>query len=289
MHVRFLSVIIPLCEIVVGGKAHAILDVHLSLGGPMPLFSPSPFSLWLRLLLGVLGAASFGAGVAAVFLSTNGTGTGVLVAFGGIVLVLALLGDRIESLEFGGTKLKMRAAAAEKFALAEDSENRGDRVTAARLRAEAQALLEAAGPIAAEYRTVRGSMPPGPGRTMAMERVVARARKLADEQTFDPAEVLRWLREGNDEERVTALAMMQAKPELRNFDSALTAIKGSRTPFEQYHALLLADMMLDDLDAGDKQRLVQLVQSVRSRRFRRDTDRWLLSERILRRASERPD
>lgn len=138
-------------------------------------------------------------GVAAVFLSANGTGTGVLVAFGGIVLVLALLGDRIESLEFGGTKLKLRAAAAEKFALAEDSENRGDSATAARLRAEAQALLDAAGPIAAEYRTVRGSMPSGPARTMAMERVVADARKLADEQAFDPAVVLRWLREGNDE------------------------------------------------------------------------------------------
>jgi hypothetical protein len=212
-----------------------------------------------------------------------------LVAFGGIVLVLVLLGDRIESLEFGGTKLKMRAAAAEKFALAEDSENRGDRVTAARLRAEAQASLEAAGPFAAEYRDVRGSMPPGPARTMAMERVVARARKLADERTFDPAEVLRWLREGNDEERVTALAMMQAKPELRDFDSVLMAIKRARTPFEQYHALLLADMMLDDLDAGDKQRLVEVVNSVRGRGFRRDTDRWLLSEQILRRASERPD
>jgi hypothetical protein len=33
--------------------------------------------------------------------------------------------------------------------------------------------------------------------------------------------------------------MMQAKPELRNFDSVLTAIKRARTPFEQYHALLL--------------------------------------------------
>ncbi len=252
----------------------------------MPLTPPSPFSPWLRLLLGVLGAGSFGAGVAAVFFTTNGTGTGVLVAFGGIVLVLALLGDRIESLEFSGTKLKLRAAAAEKFALAEDSESRGDSVTAARLRAEAQALLEAAGPIAAEYRTVRGSMPPGPARTMAMERVVARARKLADEQVFDPAVVLRWLREGNDEERVTALAMMQAKPELRDMDSVLITIKRSRTPFEQYHALLLADMMLDDLDAGDKQRLVEVVKSVRGRRFRRDTDRWLLSERILRRAHE---
>lgn len=255
----------------------------------MLLTPPSPFSPWLRLFLGVLGAGSFGAGVAAVFLTTNGTGTGVLVAFGGIVLVLALLGDRIESFEFSGTKLKLRAAAAEKFALAEDSENRGDSVTAARLRAEAQALLEAAGPIAAEYRTVRGSMPPGPARTMAMERVVARARKLADERTFDPAEVLGWLREGNDEERVTALAMMQAKPELRDLDAVLIAIRRSRTPFEQYHALLLADIMLDDLDGSDKQLLIEVVKGVRGRRFRRDTDRWLLSERILRRASNRPD
>jgi hypothetical protein len=92
----------------------------------MPLFSQSPFRLWLRLLLGGLGATSFGAGVVAVFITMNGTGTGVLLAFGGVVLVLALLGDRIESLEFGGTKLKLRAAAAEKFALAEDSESRGD-------------------------------------------------------------------------------------------------------------------------------------------------------------------
>jgi hypothetical protein len=254
----------------------------------MPLFSPSRFGVWLRLLLGTLGAASFGAGVVAVFVSANGTGTGVLLAFGGAVLVLALLGDRIDSLEFGGTKLKLRAAAADKFALAEDSESRGDSVTAARLRAEAQVLLEAAGPIASEYRTVRGSMPAGPARTMAMELVVARARQLAMEQAFDAAEVRRWLQEGNDEERVTALAMMEAEPELRDVDAALSAIKRSRTPFEQYHALLLADRMLDDLNADDKQRLVEIVSGVRGWRFRHDTDRRLLSEQILHKASKAP-
>ena len=46
----------------------------------------------------------------AVFVTQNGTGTGVLITFGGILLVLALLGDRIESFAFGGSKLKMRAA-----------------------------------------------------------------------------------------------------------------------------------------------------------------------------------
>jgi hypothetical protein len=163
--------------------------------GLMRRLSPSPFGLWVRLLLGVLGAASFGAGVTAVFRTMNGTGTGVLLAFGGTVLVLALLGDRIESLEFGGTRLKLRAAAAEKFALAEESENQGDTITAARLRAEARALLETAGPIASEYRAVRGSMPAGRARTMAMERVVARARQLAAEQSFEPAEVIRWLQD----------------------------------------------------------------------------------------------
>jgi hypothetical protein len=252
----------------------------------MPLFSPSRFGVWLRLVLGTLGFASLATGAAAVFTSANGTGTGVLIAFGGTVLVLALLGDRIDSLEFGGAKLKLRAAAAEKFALAEESESRGDRLAAAKLRAEAQALLDAAGPIASEYRTVRGSMPPGPARTMAMELVVAHARQLAMEQNFDPSEVRRLLQEGNDEERVTALAMMQAEPELRDVDTVLTAIERSHTPFEQYHALLLADTMLDDLNAQDKQHLIEIVDGLRGRRFKRDTDRWVLSEQILNRANK---
>ncbi len=67
---------------------------------------------------GPLGVGSFGTGVLAVFVSTNGTGTGVLLAFGGAALVVALLGGRIESVEFGGTTLRLRAAAAERFSLA---------------------------------------------------------------------------------------------------------------------------------------------------------------------------
>jgi hypothetical protein len=77
----------------------------------------SPFTPVLRVLTGLLGAASFGTRVFAVFVTQNGTGTGVLLAFGGVLLVLALLGDRIESFEFGGATLRLRAAAAERFAL----------------------------------------------------------------------------------------------------------------------------------------------------------------------------
>lgn len=239
----------------------------------------------LRLILGGLGAGAFGAGVAAVFVSENGTGTGVLIAFGGAVLVLGLLGNRIESLEFGGTKLRLRAAAAERFALAEESERRGDADEANRLRLEAQTLLDAAGPIAADYQSLRASMRPGPDRTRALEGVMARARRQAQESSFDAAEVARWLRDGSDEERVTALGMMQAKPELRDFDGMLMAIDQSRSAFEQYHALRLAVEMVDDLDASQRRQLADVVKGARGLRLRRDSDRWRLSEEILRRTS----
>jgi hypothetical protein len=246
----------------------------------------STFTIGLRLLLGLLGAGSFGVGVLAVFTTENGSGTAVLLVFGGGLLVLALLGNRIESLEFGGAKLRLRAAAARRFALAEESEERGDATEAARLRAEAQALLEAAGPIAADYRSVRGSMRSGPARTMALEGVVARARRLAAEQPFDRAEVARWLRDGSEEERITALGMMQEDPQLRDLDAMIVAIGDSHSAFEQYHALLLASWMMDDLDDGQRRRLAAAVEGVRGFRFRRDTDRWQLSEEILRRVNQ---
>jgi hypothetical protein len=254
----------------------------------MPPRSNSPFQPWLRLLLGVLGGASFAGGVMAVFVTQNGTGTGVLITFGGILLVLALLGDRIESFEFGGSKLKMRAAAAEKFALAEDSEDRGDATTAARLRIEARALLEAAGPIASEYRIVRGSMPEGSERTVAMERIMDRARRLATQEVFQPDEVIGWLRDGSDEERITALAMMQAKPELREFGATLAAIKDSRSAFEQYHAMILVKQMLGDLNVEQKQRLSEVIRDERSLRFPYDDSRRRLSEEILDGLGTRP-
>ncbi|WP_159401554.1 hypothetical protein [Streptomyces sp. NRRL F-5053] len=242
----------------------------------------------LRVLLGLLGAASFGTGVLAVFVARDGAGTAVLIAFGGALLVLALLGDRVESLEFGGTSLSLRERAAERLVRAEDSERGGDPATADRLRAEARALLEAAaGPLADRYGAVRGTMPPGARRTRAMGEVVARARRLSEERSFDPAEVLRWLREGGDEERVTALAMMRARAELRDFDAALAAVEHSRSAFEQYRAMRLMALMADALDAAQRERLAAALVAQRERwRFRRDASRQRLSEELLRRLTE---
>ena len=209
--------------------------------------------------------------------TANGTGTGVLITFGGILLVLALLGDRIESLEFGGGKVKLRAAAAERFALAEVSEDRGDDETAAQLRAEARALLAIAG----EYRTVRGSMPEGRAGTLAMERLMDRARRLAAEEAIPANVVIGWLRDGSEAERITALAMMQAQPALREWDVVLAAIKDPRSAFEQYHAMRLAKQMLADLNGEQQQCLAEVLKDEQSQHFPFDRGRRRLSEEIL--------
>lgn len=242
----------------------------------------SAFTPGLRALVGLLGAGSFGTGVLAVFVTDNGTGTGVLLAFGGLLLVLSLLGNRVESMEFGGTTLRLRAAAAERFALAEQSEERGDTDTADRLRSEAQVLLDAAGPLAADYRRIRGSLNAGPARTRALDQVVDQARRLSAERRFDPAEVRSWLRHGTDEERITALAMMQATPELRDPDATATAIAHPHSPFEQYHAMLLALRMVGDLDPAQRRRLAEAVRSQRWWRLRNDSARRRLRNDLLR-------
>ncbi|OKJ62505.1 hypothetical protein [Streptomyces sp. CB02261] len=245
------------------------------------------FTPALRMLTALIGAGSFGLGTFAVFATQNGTGAAALIVFGGVLLLLALLGSLVESLEFGGATLRLRAVAAERFALAEESERLGDIATAHQLRAEARTLLDAAGPIATDYGSVRGSMPPGAARTRALEEVIARARSLAQEKSFESAEVARWLREGTDEERITALAMMQARPELRNFEATLASIRHPRTPFEQYHAMLLAVQMADQLDQGQARRLAETVERQKGMRFRRDSDRARLREEILRKVRGR--
>ncbi|GHJ40043.1 hypothetical protein [Streptomyces sp. TS71-3] len=249
---------------------------------PSSLLSPL-----LRGVLGVIGGGSFGTGVCAVFLTTNGTGTGVLLAIGAVLLVFALLGNRIESFEVGGASLRLRAAAAERYQLADASELAGDQDTADALRAEARSLLEFAGPIAAEYGAIRRSMRGGADRTAAMSGVVDDVRRLAAQRDFQPSAVREWLRGGTDGERVVALGMMQTRPELRDFDAVLAAVSRPRSPFEQYLGLVLISKMVDDLGPAELHRLTGTVAAQWDSGMRRGTDRRALADDIIHRASER--
>jgi hypothetical protein len=239
------------------------------------------FQPWLRLVLGTLGAVSIGAGVTAVFVTVNSTGTAVLLAFGGILLGLAVLGDWPASVKLGGTEVTLRAAAEAKFAQAKDAQHQGKFADADRLRAEGNALLDAAGPIASEYRKLRGSMPVGKERTAALEGVVERARKLADKGRYEPAEVSGWLRSSSEGRRILALAMMETKPELRDVEAVFAAIKDPSSAFEHAHAMRVAECMIAYLDAGQRRRLAELIKAARGNDFGPMARRWPLSERML--------
>ncbi len=247
-------------------------------------------SLLPRLTLAVLGMASFITGAVAVFITENGMGATALLTIGAVLTIVGTMGEHIESLEFGNAKLRLRAAAAAKYEEADTLAREGDLENAETLRAQARALLEAADPLATRYATVRSATPAGPERTRAMEQVVVDARRQASQQDFDPAEVARWLSDGSDERRIIALAMMQQRKELRNLDLALEAIAHSHSAFEQYHALRLVEAMVDDLDQTERRRAIDVIRhEQRGLRFRHDTDRWHLSERILNRLSEEPE
>lgn len=53
--------------------------------------------------------------------------------------------------------------------------------------------------------------------------------------------------------------------------------------------MLLTAEMIDDLDPAQRRRLAEAIKAGRGLRFGRDTDRWELSEDILRRVDGRSD
>ena len=232
----------------------------------------------IRVAAVVFGAAVFGTGVAAVFATENGTGAAALLAIGAAAMALAVLGDRVKSVEMGGVSLTIRDIARETYGLARDAEQRGDEASAAGLRVVAREL-EA---LARGYRRLRGSMRASKERTRALEHVVAEARNLAKTDGLQAADVRTWFEEGTAEARVTALGLMQGDPTLRDFEAALDAIADPRSGFEQYHGLQLAKLMVPDMSRTEAAQLKVITErALRSRRVRRDSDRRTTGEQIL--------
>jgi hypothetical protein len=83
-------------------------------------------------------------------------------------------------------------------------------------------------------------MQAGAERTAAMEAEVARAREDARSGSFTSEELAQLFRSGSEGERVYALGVMQELPELATAEIVLDAIRSPRSPFEQFHSLVLA-------------------------------------------------
>ncbi len=108
------------------------------------------------------------------------------------------------------------------------------------------------------------------------------ARRLSHSEAFEPADVATWFDDGTPEARITALGLMQGSARLRDFEVALDAIEDSRSAFEQYHGLRLAELMASGLTPTQRAQLSATVERARRiRRLRRDSDRNTSAERLL--------
>jgi hypothetical protein len=232
----------------------------------------------LRLGIGLAGVVMFWGGLVAVFATSNGGGSAALVTVGAALAIIAALGDRVEALELGSAKLSLRDLARGRFALAKVKEATGDVTAATELRHQGKALER----LAVEYAHRRRTMRVGPRRTGILEHIIRQLAQLAIEQHFDPVDVWEWFNRGNPEARITAIGLMHGDSRLRDIFVALDAIEDSRSAFEQFHGLRLAREMLPELSPLERQWLGETVEHARSsQRFRRDSDRWRMSEAIL--------
>ncbi|WP_121194153.1 hypothetical protein [Motilibacter peucedani] len=213
----------------------------------------------LRAVALALGVGALVTGAVAVFVSENETGTAALVVSGVALVGFALLGDRIDSIEGAGVKVLLRKADS-KFAQAALAERAGRSEDASRLRGEGQQLLAAAHSLGSEYERVRGAHESGATRTQLMETLMSQGRALAPQLT-DVQQVRSAFSAGGDGDRISAIAMMQGRPELADLDCLLDAVEHSRSAFEQYQALKAVRMLLDGgLDARQQRSVLDVLE-----------------------------
>jgi hypothetical protein len=102
-------------------------------------------------IAGIVGVALAVTGAVAVFVTNNSTGAASLIAAGGVVGVLAMLANRIQSVQLGQLKLVLTATELTKQAHEEHRAGHPD--LALNLQHQADLLLlSAAQPIVSKYR-----------------------------------------------------------------------------------------------------------------------------------------
>jgi hypothetical protein len=233
---------------------------------------------FLRLAIGLAGLAMFSGGVVAVSATGNGGGSAAMVTVGAALALIAALGDRVQALELGSAKLSLRDLARGRFALARMREAAGDVSAATELRHQGLALER----LAMEYAYRRRSMRGSPERTGILEHIMRQLAQLAKEHKFEAVDVWEWFNRGKPEARITAIGLMHGDRRLRDVFVALDAIEDSRSAFEQFHGLRLANEMLRDLTSVEREWLRETVERARAQhRFQLNSDRWQMSEAIL--------
>lgn len=241
----------------------------------------------IQIAAAVVGVAAFSCGAIAVFVTDNGAGSSTLLGAGLVLLLIAAFGDRIAKISGGGVEIEVRERVVRNaFQLdreAAERRQRGDDEGAARLAAEADALLGLAGvarPTASAYERVRQTMPAGDERTRELTAIFFEARSKKPEQPEDAGELRELFYRGTEGERMYALGRMLENPSVRDLDVVLDGIRGSRSAFEQYYLLELAEEMLPSLRKDEREKLATTLDDEEKRYLKPGTDRWEVAKRI---------
>jgi len=124
----------------------------------------------------------------------------------------------------------------------------------------AEECEEELGWLADEYEAIRQKLPASNVRTSLMAGVVDRAQILAGARDSGAMGRMLFLR-GTDGCRLIGLALAQKEPQPQHLDLVLQGIASSRSAFEQYNALLLADSIARELPLEGADKLVMAIES----------------------------
>jgi formylglycine-generating enzyme required for sulfatase activity len=135
--------------------------------------------------------------------------------------------------------------------------------------------------VARQYEHVRGAMEAGGSRTYLMTSLMSRAQALVgSDQAGQTGEKL--FKQQRDGTRVTGLALARKEPLRGHIDMALDGISNSRSAFEQYFALLLAQQIAQFLDPTAKAKLQTAITDQLGKTItEQDQGRWRLSQDLI--------
>jgi KAP family P-loop domain len=136
--------------------------------------------------------------------------------------------------------------------------------------------------LAAEYDSIRKSMPASEERTTRMTAMVRKARSLAGRMPSEDLPLQLFVRSGSAGERIVALALAQASPKQAYFPLALGGIAHAESAFEQFQALSLARWLFDSLNREQREQLQSaLLKQETVQIDQQDSSRWRQREELL--------
>jgi hypothetical protein len=225
-----------------------------------------------------------------------GGGSGAAAFAGSIVIYFVVVGFLIGWL-YARLRLNLAMSGADAMLeLSRRADRAGDTQTAQAARETARSLTQQITPddgpttavpadvpgLMARYEELRATQPSGPRRTAAMEDLVRQARQLARSQKFTALDVKGMFDTGAEGGRLIALALMEGDPGLADLPSVLKGITASASPFEQFHALTVANLMVSSLKPEDRDGLAAPLQNPDiNRTWGTDTSRSSLAQTII--------